>query len=232
MKITNTNTNNNNNNKYIPPTNNQAKHMQSKQLQLQEKQLQEKQLQVKQLQLNKEEEFPTLLLVSKNNNNKNKKGQPQAASSSSSPKQPVFSFASALNNEKIKEEDTVQHSSSNAANEETDDPAPGWVAIKRIDGKINYKYGKMTDAYTSMLLAKQKYERRLEKIYFKRRLDQLQYERDILNDLLGDLSPYWGVKPLNEIYKKLEPLNTSSCSLINNEEENEDEIKEISWIYV
>lgn len=171
------------------------------------------------------EDFPTLLNtknLKSNNNNAKKNNQ----------KEEVFSFASALNNEKKAEKITIIDETTITTT------LPGWVSIKRIDGKINYQYGIMTDAYVNMLLEKQKYEKRLDKIYFKRRLDQLQWERDIQNDLLGDLSPYWGKKPLNELYRHYNNSLEDDYDAIAEEEDTttdsckKREEEEVIWTYV
>ena len=158
------------------------------------------------------DDFPTLL-----NTNKNKKQQ-------SNNNNNKFSFASALNNEEknvvIKEQEAQALAQALAL------AKPGWVSIKRINGKIHYQYGEMTDAYVNMLLEKQKYERRLEKIYFKRRLEYLQRERDIINDLLGDLSPYYGTRFYNN------NNNEGEGEEEEEKEEIEKEEKKEIWTYV
>ena len=179
------------------------------------------------------DDFPTLL-----NTNKNKKQQKQQDNNKN--KKEIFSFASALNNEVSEAIKEVVIKEAAIGQEAEAITKPGWVYIKRIDGKINYKYGEMTDAYVNMLLEKQKYERRLDRIYFKRRLDHLQRERDIMNDLLGDLSPYCGTRPLNERFNKNKREENESEQEEWEEEDDEDnrfknkeEIrKEEVWTYV
>ena len=179
------------------------------------------------------DDFPTLL-----NTNKNKKQQKQQDNNKN--KKEIFSFASALNNEVSEAIKDVVIKEAAIEEEALATAKPGWVYIKRIDGKINYKYGEMTDAYVNMLLEKQKYERRLDRIYFKRRLDHLQRERDIMNDLLGDLSPYCGTRPLNERFNKNKREENESEHEEWEEEDDEDnrfknkeEIrKEEVWTYV
>jgi hypothetical protein len=181
------------------------------------------------------DDFPTLLNTSKSKNKK----QEQKDNNKNKNKKEIFSFASALNNEEknvaaIKEEAIKEGAQALAAAQEA---KPGWVYIKRIDGKINYKYGEMTDAYVNMLIEKQKYERRLDRIYFKRRLDHLQRERDIMNDLLGDLSPYWGTRPLNERFNKNKRGEDESEQEEWEEEEDDEDNKfenkkEEVWTYV
>ena len=217
--------NNNNNNRYVPPQAKQVQVQVQVQVQGQHKQLPAQA--IAPTTISYKEDFPTLL-----NTNKNKK-QEQKDNNNKNKKKEIFSFASALNNE---EKNIAQE----AIKEEAATTKPGWVSIKRIDGKINYQYGEMTDAYVNMLLEKQKYERRLDRIYFKRRLDHLQRERDIMNDLLGDLSPYCGTRPLNERFNKNKREENESEHEEWEEEDDEDnrfknkeEIrKEEVWTYV
>jgi hypothetical protein len=104
----------------------------------------------------------------------------------------TLSFAALVNNEKnievtlaLKEEKEAEEA-----------VKPGWVLIKKINGKINYKYGIMSDAYVNMMLENKRQEKEDNKKSFKKRLAQLQWDRDILNDLLGDISPHWKTKTL------------------------------------
>jgi len=187
------------------------------------------------------DDFPTLLNTSKSKNKKQ-----EQKDNNNNKKKEIFSFASALNNEEknvqaIEEAAIKEGAQALAAAQEAQEAKPGWVYIKRIDGKINYKYGEMTDAYVNMLLEKQKYERRLDRIYFKRRLDHLQRERDIMNDLLGDLSPYWGTRPLNERFNKNKNKEEDESEQEEWEEEDDDDNrlenknkikKEEVWTYV
>ena len=111
----------------------------------------------------------------------------------------------------------------------TETPPEGWVYLKKKEGKIYYKYGVMSEHYTNLLLENQAYESRRDRIHFKIRIDRLQQERNIINDLLGDLSPYWEVKTLYEMYNIRKNDNKKEEDNI----EEEDTIKkEEEWIKV
>jgi hypothetical protein len=145
----------------------------------------------------------------------------KAAPSKAAPSK--FSFANVLNNENKEEEETKEEE------EITETPPEGWVYLKKKEGKIYYKYGVMSEHYTNLLLENQAYESRRDRIHFKIRIDRLQQERNIINDLLGDLSPYWEVKTLYEMYNIRKNDNKKEEDNI----EEEDTIKkEEEWIKV
>ncbi len=149
----------------------------------------------------------------------------------------TLSFASLVNNEKnikvtlaLKEEEAAEASEA---------VMPGWVLIKKINGKINYKYGIMSDAYVNMVLENKRQEKEDNKNSFKKRLAQLQWDRDILNDLLGDISPHWNTKTLYETYnlEHLKKKNQNNQKVENeeNEENGENEKnnqKDDEWICI
>jgi hypothetical protein len=76
------------------------------------------------------------------------------------------------------------------------DVMPGWVHIRRRNGKIEYKYGAP--------ILKPNYEIQEEtflgNILFNYRMKQHQYERDMDVLRLGDLSEYYGEPTLAQIY--------------------------------
>ena len=161
--------------------------------------------------------------------------------SNNSQKKSTLSFASLVNNEKnikvtlaLKEEEAA---------EAAEAVKPGWVLIKKINGKINYKYGIMSDAYVNMILENKRQEKEDNKNSFKKRLAQLQWDRDILNDLLGDISPHWNTKTLYETYnlehlikkKNKNNQNNQNNQKANNEENEENEEnnqKDDEWICI
>ena len=145
----------------------------------------------------------------------------------------TLSFASLVNNEKnikvtlaLKEEKEAEEA-----------VKPGWVLIKKINGKINYKYGIMSDAYVNMILENKRQEKEDNKNSFKKRLAQLQWDRDILNDLLGDISPHWNTKTLYETYNlehliKKKNQNNQKSDNEENEENEENNQKDDEWICI
>ena len=157
------------------------------------------------------------------------KEQEHSHSNNSQKKTTTLSFAALVNNEK-NIEITLPLKEAEAA-EAAEAVMPGWVLIKKIKGKINYKYGIMSDAYVNMILENKRQEKEDNKNSFKKRLAQLQWDRDILNDLLGDISPHWNTKTLYETYNlehliKKKNQNNKNNQKANNEENEENEENE------
>ena len=85
------------------------------------------------------------------------------------------------------------------------DVKPGWIHIRRQKGQIHtgpiqFKYN-MTNRNTSTMDDVIYEEKRLGNYLFRRRVTLQQEERDIQNEMLGDLSPYWNTKTLSEMYE-------------------------------
>ena len=141
-----------------------------------------------------------------------------------------ISFAALLLNNEIK----IDENKKAGGQGDDDNVPPGWVFIKKINGKINYKYGIMSDSYVNMVLENKRQEKEDNKKSFKKRLAQLQWDRDILNDLLGDISPHWKTKTLYETYN-LEHLikkKNQKQENVENEENEENEQKDDEWICI
>jgi hypothetical protein len=75
------------------------------------------------------------------------------------------------------------------------DVLPGWVLIRRNEGKIEYKYGKEVSKPPDESDAV------LSRIILKNRIDREQYDRDREIDRLGDFSEFYGQPTLAEIYE-------------------------------
>ena len=167
--------------------------------------------------------FPVLLKEQEKDKEKSNTSQKKSTT--------TLSFAALVNNEKNIEK-TLALKEEEAKEKEA--VMPGWVLIKKINGKINYKYGIMSDAYVNMILENKRQEKEDNKNSFKKRLAQLQWDRDILNDLLGDISPHWNTKTLYETYN-LEHLIKKKNQKANNEENEENEEnnqKDDEWICI
>jgi hypothetical protein len=91
------------------------------------------------------------------------------------------------------------------------DVKPGWVHIRRHKGTgtgtgtvhkgtIQFKYN-MTNRNTSTLEDVIYEEKRLGNYLFTRRVTLQQEERDIENEMLGDLSPFWNTKTISEMHE-------------------------------
>ena len=74
-----------------------------------------------------------------------------------------------------------------------------------------------------MLLDKQRYERQLDKLLLKRRIALLQWDRDRMNDLLGDLSPYYGERTLFEIFRLENKKGKKNDTLSSCDDDDEDD---------
>jgi len=111
---------------------------------------------------------------------------------------PLLSFANATKKEVNKETKDL-----------VGDIIPGWLYIRKQNGKIEYKYGKATDRYPC---SDDNFEQRLGKIIFYSRISKEQYERD--NDIirLGDLSEFYGENTLYESFEEEERLLYSNVS--------------------
>ena len=100
----------------------------------------------------------------------------------------IMSFANATKTEVLKEKE-IEH-----------EVIPGWVHIYYNKGKIEYKYGEPSNRYSFV----DDSERINSRMMFNYRLAKDQYEID--NDVarLGDLSEYYGDRPLKEMYEEYE----------------------------
>jgi len=76
------------------------------------------------------------------------------------------------------------------------DVAPGWVHIRRRNGKTEYKYGIPVPLFDN----REREEIMFNNMLFKIRMEEQQYERDMDVLRLGDLSEYYGEPTLAEIH--------------------------------
>jgi len=92
---------------------------------------------------------------------------------------------------------------------ENDDPSkkdtslPGWVYIRKnkTNNKIEYKYVEPTIHYIKDKLQQiEKENQQLGNVLFKYRIAREQYIRDIDVERLGDLSEFYGLPTLDEMY--------------------------------
>jgi len=74
--------------------------------------------------------------------------------------------------------------------------APGWVHIRRHNGKTEYKYGIPVPIFDN----REREEIIFNNMLFKIRMEEQQYERDMDILRLGDLSEYWNEPTLAEIH--------------------------------
>jgi len=100
---------------------------------------------------------------------------------------PILSFAQAA--QTTKETKTVK---------ETELFLPGWLYLRRKNGKIEYKSGPTNPQRYPSLETAEEADNRLSRLLLKYRLAREQYVRD--NDVLhlGDYSEYYNIKTLQE----------------------------------
>ena len=77
------------------------------------------------------------------------------------------------------------------------DIKPGWIHIRMINGKIQYRHNMINK---DTLEEEIKEDKMIGDYLFKKRVTIQQWERDVQNELLGDLSPYWNAKTVLEIH--------------------------------
>ena len=82
------------------------------------------------------------------------------------------------------------------------DVKPGWVHIRRNKntGSIEFK-NNPTNKNTYTIEDEIYEEKRLSKYLFTRRVTLQQWVRDIENEMLGDLSPFWNTKTILEMHE-------------------------------
>jgi hypothetical protein len=97
----------------------------------------------------------------------------------------------------------ISFSSAAAKKVETPQPViidvlPGWVHIRKHQGKIQYKYGK---AIVRSGLDAEQVDEIVSRIILKNRIAREQYDRNLEIERLGDLSEFYDQPTLAEIYE-------------------------------
>ena len=77
------------------------------------------------------------------------------------------------------------------------DVLPGWVHIRRTEGKIQYKYGKPVERIDD----EERIDQIMNRIILKNRIEREEYDRSRDIECLGDLSEFYGQPTLAEIYE-------------------------------
>jgi len=96
--------------------------------------------------------------------------------------------------------------------------APGWVHIRRHNGKTEYKYGIPIPIFDN----REREEMMFNNMLFKIRMEEQQYERDMDILRLGDLSEYWNEPTLAEIHDD-EMQNKNNDEYYSSSDESEDD---------
>ena len=89
---------------------------------------------------------------------------------------------------------------------------PGWVKISKINNQTLFEYGKQK--VQTKTIDEETEQKNLINITLDNLIERWQNERDELNEVLGDSSPYWNERNLRE------PLSDNEYST---EEESEEE---------
>ena len=113
-----------------------------------------------------------------------------------------FSAAAATSQKKEVKPDTAENK---------EELLPGWAYIRKNNKQIQYKYGEVV--YD--LKKEERENRQLSNVLFKYRIEREQYERDMDVVRLGDLSEFYNLPTLTELYN-------SDDLLCNNEDNNSD----------
>lgn len=77
------------------------------------------------------------------------------------------------------------------------DVLPGWVHIRKHNGKIQYKYGKPVERIDD----EERAGEILSRIILKNRIEREEYDRSRDIECLGDLSEFYGQPTLAELYE-------------------------------
>ena len=90
------------------------------------------------------------------------------------------------------------------AAEKKSEVLPGWVHIRRHDGKIQYKYGPAFDNPNRR--SEEESDIILGNILARYQIEREQYERDMDVERLGDLSYYYNASNLSEMYDQVSEM--------------------------
>ena len=98
---------------------------------------------------------------------------------------------------KEKEREAKQEEQEEKEEKEQDKVRPGWVLIRKHDGKIQYKYGKeRINWYLEKSFIRETFKH--DRLILKYKIAREQWDRDRENDYLGDLSPYYNEPTIKE----------------------------------
>jgi hypothetical protein len=104
------------------------------------------------------------------------------------------------------------------AAEKKSEVLPGWVHIRRNDGKIQYKYGPVVDNPNRR--SEEESDIILGNILARYQIEREQYERDMDVERLGDLSYYYNASTLSEMYDQVSEMykreNANNTNNANN----------------
>ena len=96
-----------------------------------------------------------------------------------------------------KEREAEQEEQEEKEEKEQDKVRPGWVLIRKHDGKIQYKYGKeRINWYLEKSFIRETFKH--DRLILKYKIAREQWDRNRENDYLGDLSPYYNEPTIKE----------------------------------
>ena len=98
---------------------------------------------------------------------------------------------------KEKEREEEEEEEKEQEGKEQDKVRPGWVLIRKHDGKIQYKYGKeRINWYLEKSFIRETFKH--DRLILKYKIAREQWDRNRENDYLGDLSPYYNEPTIKE----------------------------------
>ena len=98
---------------------------------------------------------------------------------------------------KEKEKEREAEQEEEKEEKEQDKVRPGWVLIRKHDGKIQYKYGKeRINWYLEKSFIRETFKH--DRLILKYKIAREQWDRNRENDYLGDLSPYYNEPTIKE----------------------------------
>ena len=144
--------------------------------------------------------FASAIKKTQETNNKNSKNYKNSKNSKNNKNKKSKVFLTFLDKEKEieeKEREAEQEEQEEQEEKEQDKVRPGWVLIRKHDGKIQYKYGKeRINWYLEKSFIRETFKH--DRLILKYKIAREQWDRTRENDHLGDLSPYYNEPTIKE----------------------------------
>ena len=134
---------------------------------------------------------------SNNKNNKNSKNYKNIKNNKNKKSKVFLTFLDKEKEIEEKEREAEQEEQEEKEEKEKDKVRPGWVLIRKHDGKIQYKYGKeRINWYLEKSFIRETFKH--DRLILKYKIAREQWDRNSENDYLGDLSPYYNEPTIKE----------------------------------
>jgi len=149
--------------------------------------------------------FASAIKKTQETNNKNSKNYKNSKNSKNNKNKKSKVFLTFLDKEKEieerekkeKEKEREAEQEEEKEEKEQDKVRPGWVLIRKHDGKIQYKYGKeRINWYLEKSFIRETFKH--DRLILKYKIAREQWDRNRENDYLGDLSPYYNEPTIKE----------------------------------